>query len=225
MKKYILQFLYCVLVRNFLKLFIGVKFENTNFLLSEKAFILIANHNSHLDTMAILAALPHQIIHKVKPIAAKDYFGKTKFKAFLSNYFINTLLIERNENHSTHSIRSMVNELDKGNSLIVFPEGSRGKPEVMQPLKKGIALVLQERPEIKYIPVFMYGMGKSMPKGDGLIIPYNSMICFGEPHPISPNQSKDDIIHGIETELLNLKEKHPVVTYEEKSSRWMKNRK
>jgi 1-acyl-sn-glycerol-3-phosphate acyltransferase len=195
-------------MRNFLKLFIGVKFGKANFLLKEKVFVLIANHNSHLDTMAMMAALPRKIVHKVKPVAAKDYFGKTPFREKFSNYLLNTLLISRNAEHGagTNPIRAMINELDKGYSLIVFPEGSRGKPEVMQPLKKGIALVLLERPEIKFVPVFMYGMGKSMPKGDGLIIPFSSILHFGTPELIPQNSDKEEIIKIIESRLLELKE-------------------
>ena len=54
----------------------GVRFDNAKFLLKEKQFIIVANHNSHLDTMSLLASLPGKIIHKVKPVAAADHFGK-----------------------------------------------------------------------------------------------------------------------------------------------------
>jgi len=210
MQKFILQFTYCFLIRNLLKLFIGVSFDNAKFLLKEPVFILIANHNSHLDTMAMMAALPRNIIHKVKPVAARDYFGKTSFQEKFSNYFINTILISRSkhEGNDSNPIRKMINELDKGNSLIVFPEGSRGEPEVMQPLKKGIALVLQERPDITFVPVFMYGMGKSMPKGDGLIIPFCSSLRFGKPEHVPVHADKDEIMSYIETKLLALKQEN-----------------
>lgn len=213
MRKILLIFIYSFLIRNFLKLIVGVKFDNSKFLLKEDSFILIANHNSHLDTMAMMASIPSKIIHKVKPVAAKDYFGKTKFQEKISNYFINTVLISRSksDNNETNPIRKMINELDKGNSLIVFPEGSRGEPEVMQPLKKGITLVLQERPNIKFIPVYMYGMGKSMPKGDGLIVPFCSTLQFGIPEKIPTNLNKDEMILYIETKLLELKTKKATV--------------
>jgi 1-acyl-sn-glycerol-3-phosphate acyltransferase len=209
MRKIILQVIYCVIIRNFLRLFIGVKFENSNILMTEEQFIVIANHNSHLDTMAMMAAIPHKLIHKVKPVAAKDYFGRTKFQEKLSNYFINTLLIKRtssSEKGGDNPIRQMIKELDKGYSLIVFPEGSRGNPEVMQPLKKGIALVLLERPHIKFVPVFMYGMGKALPKGDGIILPFTSIVKFGNAEKINTDSNKDEIILNIEQRLIALKE-------------------
>jgi 1-acyl-sn-glycerol-3-phosphate acyltransferase len=208
MRKYVLQLVYCVIIRNFLKLIVGVSFDKADFLLKEDRFILIANHNSHLDTMAMMASLPRKIIHKVKPVAAKDYFGKTKRRAQFSNYFLNTVLISRSSNdaNGANPIRTMISELDNGYSLIVFPEGTRGEPEVMQPLKKGIALVLLERPEIPYVPVFMYGMGKSMPRGDGLIVPFNSKLHFGISEKIPVHSNKDEIISHIEEKLLELKD-------------------
>lgn len=184
MQKLILQFVYSLVVRNFLKLFVGVKFQNARFLLNEKQFIIVANHNSHLDTLAILASLPGKIIDRVKPVAAHDHFGKTKMQENLSNYFINTLLIQRKrdkDNLENDPIHKMIRALDDGYSLILFPEGTRGAPEVQQPLKPGIGLVLAERPYVKYVPAFMKGMGKAMPKHDNLIVPHNSSLTYGTP--------------------------------------------
>ena len=59
----------------------------------------------------------------------------------------------------------MLEAIDAGYSLILFPEGTRGKSEQMGKIKSGIARILSLRPEVKYIPVFMTGMGRSLPKG------------------------------------------------------------
>jgi 1-acyl-sn-glycerol-3-phosphate acyltransferase len=188
MQKFVLQFIYSVVVKAFLRIFVGVKFDNGKFLLDEKQFIIIANHNSHLDTMTIMASLPRTLVHKVKPVAAADHFGKTKFKEKMSNYFVNTLLIQRKrdkENPANDPIHKMIHALDNGYSLILFPEGTRGAPEVQQPLKPGVALVLLQRPDVKYVPAYMTGMGKAMPKEDSLIVPFNCRLVYGTPQRIS----------------------------------------
>jgi len=187
MQKLLLQFIYSVVVRAFLKIIVGVKFDKARFLLNENQFIIIANHNSHLDTMAIMASLPAKIIHKVKPVAAADYFGKTKLKATLSNYLINALLIQRKrdkEHPENDPINQMIKALDDGFSLIIFPEGTRGEPEVQQPLKPGVGYVLIKKPQIKYVPVYLKGMGKAMPKDDSLLIPFTSSLTYGRPTAI-----------------------------------------
>ena len=207
MQKLILQFIYSFFVRWFLKLIVGVKFEDSRFLLSEKQFIIVANHNSHLDTMSLMASVPRKLIHKIKPVAAQDHFGKTKFQEKLSNLFINSLLIQRKrdkENLDNDPINKMIKALDNGFSLILFPEGTRGEPEKEQPLKPGIALVLSQRPYIKYIPAFMTGMGKVMPRGDNLIGPFNSSLRFGQPTKINTT-NVEDILRQIQEDFDKLK--------------------
>jgi len=209
MHKLILQVTYSFLLRWFLKLIVGVKFDDATFLKNTKQFIIVANHNSHLDTMSLMAAMPSEIIHMVKPVAAGDHFGKTKFKGKLTNYFVNALLIKRGrdkENPENDPINQMIKELDKGYSLILFPEGTRGEPEKEQPLKKGIGIVLSERPDIKYVPVYMKGMGKALPKNDGLIVPFNSILKFGEPTEVE-STNVVEIVNQVEKSIKGLKEK------------------
>lgn len=207
MKKYILIFIYSFLVRGFLKLIVGVKYEKPKFLKLEKQFIIVANHNSHLDTMTILSSLPSKILHKVKPVAAADHFGKTKLKEKFSNYFLNTLLINRKrdkQNLDNDPIFKMKKAIDEGYSLILFPEGTRGEPEKLQPLKPGIAFLLKDRPHLKYVPAFMNGMGKAMPKDDNLIVPFNSNLIYGTPTEIHSLEI-EDILKQIEADFNKLK--------------------
>lgn len=207
MQKFVLRFTYGWCVRWFLKVFVGVKFDKADFLADENQFIIVANHNSHLDTMTIMASLPLQLIDKVRPVAAADHFGKTKRKEKLSNFFINTLLIQRKrdkENPENDPINKMIKALDDGYSLIIFPEGTRGEPEIQQPLKPGVALVLSQRPHVKYIPAYMKGMGKAMPKDDSLIVPHNSSLVYGKPTAIN-SIDVDVIMQQIETDFNTLK--------------------
>ncbi len=207
MKKYTLWFIYGFLVKWFLKIFVGVKFANARFLLEEEQFIIVANHNSHLDTMTLMASLPPSIIHKVRPVAAADHFGKSKFQERFSNFFINALLIQRKrdkEHPENDPIHKMIRALDDSYSLILFPEGTRGEPEKEQALKPGIALVLSQRPHIKYVPAYLKGMGKAMPKGDNLIVPFISSLSFGRPTKIESTDVAE-ILKQIEADFEKLK--------------------
>ena len=208
MQKLVLQIVYSCFVRWFLKIIVGVKFDDAKFLLNESQFIIVANHNSHIDTMCLLASVPGKIIYKVKPVAAADHFGRTKFQEKISRFFINALLIPRKrirDNPAEDPINKMLKAIDDGFSLILFPEGTRGEPDKQQRLKPGIGLVLSQRPNIKYVPAYMTGMGKIMPKGDNLIVPFNSTLTFGSPTTIT-STNVDEILKQIETDLLKLKE-------------------
>ena len=92
LKSRCLKVIYKGICRPILKYFVGVQYPDCSFLKNEKQFVIIANHNSHLDTLSLLTSLPGDILWKVRPVAAQDYFGNTKLKAKLSNFFINTLL-------------------------------------------------------------------------------------------------------------------------------------
>ncbi|MBE6327173.1 MAG: 1-acyl-sn-glycerol-3-phosphate acyltransferase [Bacteroidales bacterium] len=183
-KSLCLKVIYKWICRPVLKYFVGVQYPDCSFLKDEKQFVIIANHNSHLDTLSLLTSLPGDILWRVRPVAAQDYFGNTKLKAMLSNFFINTLLINRRpkkEDGKSNAIEKMVEAVDEGYSLILFPEGSRGEPEQMSKMKSGVARLLSQRPGLKYIPVFMTGMGTSLPKGGMVVLPYNATLHFGEP--------------------------------------------
>lgn len=207
MKKFILQITYGFFVRYFLKIIVGVSFPERKFLRDVEQFILIANHNSHLDTMTLMAAMPKSKIHNIRPVAAIDHFGKTKIQKRLSDFFINTLLIHRKrdkDNPENDPISQMIAALDAGYSLILFPEGTRGEPEKLQKFKAGIALLLSQRRDIPFIPAYLQGMGNAMPKGDNLIVPFQASLKFGQPCKITKTEI-DDIMLEVKSSFEILK--------------------
>ena len=198
--------IYKCILKNILRIFIGVKFHSNSELENIEKFILVANHNSHLDTISILSSLPNSCYAKVKIVAAEDYFGKNKLQSWFSNFFINTILIKRNrdkENIENDPIYKMNKALQKY-SLLIFPEGTRGSAEKEIEFKAGVALLLIENPQIPYIPIYMKNMGKIMPKGDGLIVPIESEIVYGKPTYIESN-SVSEILSKMKHDIYSLK--------------------
>ena len=204
MKKIILIIIYSIFWKNFLKVFIGLKYVNEKTLKNKKQFILIANHNSHMDTMAIMSAIPSRYIHKVHPIAARDFFGGSLFKKILMRYLVNATLIQRDRDDPNNDpIDSMDKMLKKSRSLILFPEGSRGVPGVMTKFKKGLGYLIQRNPEIKVIPVYLDNVYKTLPRGKNLILPYNCSIKFGDPIQFK-SMEMEDILLSSEKAMQNL---------------------
>jgi 1-acyl-sn-glycerol-3-phosphate acyltransferase len=204
MKKILLILIYSFLWRNFLRLFIGLKYYNNKTLKNKKQFILIANHNSHMDTMAIMSAIPSRYIHRVHPIAARDFFGGSLFKKILMRYLVNATLIKRDRTDPENDpIDSLDKMLKKSRSLILYPEGSRGIPGVMSNFKKGLGYLIQRNPDVDVIPVYLDNVYKTLPKGKKIILPYNCSINFGEPIKFN-SYELEDILESSEKAISKL---------------------
>jgi 1-acyl-sn-glycerol-3-phosphate acyltransferase len=206
MKKLLLILVHSVLWRTIFKLVIGLRFYNRDILKKSKQYILISNHNSHLDSMAIMSAIPANNVHTVHPIAAEDFFGDRSVKEFLMVHFVNAILIPRRRAKNpgeADPIDMMSNLLQRGHSIILYPEGTRGEPGVMQDFKKGLALVASKHPEVDVIPIFIDGLHRTMPKGFSLILPYNCKLIVGEPIVFESNEI-DDILKASETAIRDL---------------------
>jgi 1-acyl-sn-glycerol-3-phosphate acyltransferase len=209
MQRLLLIFIYKGLMPLLLRL-VGVKtLRRTNFK-EAKQFIIVANHNSHVDTMVLLSSLPISQLKRTHPVATATYFGKKKWLELLSNLFVNTVLIQRREEKTPETdqgkaLERLMKKLEQGHSLIFFPEGSRGEPEQMQAFKKGIGVLLQKFPHIPFIPVYLKGMGKILPKGSILPVPYDAQVYFGEPTFCQHNTVKE-IVAEVESAILALKD-------------------
>jgi 1-acyl-sn-glycerol-3-phosphate acyltransferase len=144
--------------------------------------IVAANHNSHLDTLALLALFPLASIASVRPVAAADYFMRSRAIAWFSRCVLGIVPVKR-ERHARGSdpLDACHAALNRGEILLIFPEGTRGEPERMAALKCGIARLAERHPAVPVITVFMHGLGKAMPKGACLPAPVAADIFLGPP--------------------------------------------
>lgn len=141
--------------------------------------ILIANHNSHLDTLVLMCLFGLKGLHRVRPVAAADYFITNKFMAWFSQNIIGIVPIARKITAEQNPLEPVYKALDQNQIVIFYPEGSRGEPEKLAPFKKGIAHIIEKYPSVPIYPVYMQGLGKSLPKGDPLLVPFFCDIHIG----------------------------------------------
>jgi len=150
--------------------------------------IVAANHNSHLDTLVLMSLFPLSLVHKVRPVAAEDYFLKYRIVAWFTVNVLGIVPIQRNAyEHGKDIFKDCHKALDKNDILLIFPEGSRGRPEKMGAIKKGLYFLTKERKDTAITPVAMHGMGRTLPRGDALFVPFNCDVIIGPRLPSVDN--------------------------------------
>ncbi|MDR1462195.1 MAG: 1-acyl-sn-glycerol-3-phosphate acyltransferase, partial [Azoarcus sp.] len=130
--------------------------------------VYYANHRSHGDFLVIWASLPSALRARTRPVAAADYWLRGKFRQYLIKSVFRAVLIDRNVKRGDKPIAAMLAPLEAGESLILFPEGTRNPGDELLPFKTGLHHLAEARPETEFIPVWIENLGRAMPKG-GLI--------------------------------------------------------
>ena len=179
----LLRFLfYAVFVRAIALIVLGLNVRHRDRLPGGGPAIIVANHNSHLDTMVLMSLFPLKLLPKLHPVAAADYFLSSGLFSWFNLKVVGILPIKRTVARGEENPLAPCNRaLADGQMLIVFPEGSRGEPEQLQSFKGGIARLAESNPTVPVVPVFLHGLGKSLPKGEALLVPFFCDIFVGEP--------------------------------------------
>ena len=173
--------LFAILVRPVILFVLGLNIRGRDKLPDSGPCVIIANHNSHLDTLVLMSLFRGKSFSKVRPVAAGDYFMKNKFLVFFSTKVMNIIPIERKMTRDFRGMFKPVRQsLDDDGIIILFPEGSRGEAEQLSKYKSGIYYLMREKPEVPVVPLFIHGLGKALPKGSFVFVPFFIDIFVGD---------------------------------------------
>ena len=173
---------FALFMRPFMLIMLGLNVRNRARLPKAGPAVLVANHNSHLDAVTLMSLFPLQMLRKLRPVAAQDYFFRNRLLKWFALHIIGILPIDREmKSKRSHPLSGINEALERGEIVIIFPEGSRGCPEQLGKFKAGIAHIAKLNPEVPVHPVFMHGLGKALPRGEALLVPFFLDIFVGKP--------------------------------------------
>jgi 1-acyl-sn-glycerol-3-phosphate acyltransferase len=153
--------------------------------------IYFANHTSHIDTLAIWSSLPRELRGHTRPIAARDYWGSGLRQYIATRGFGAVLIDRRRENPDSDPLAPLRAALASGESLILFPEGTRGSSATPSRFRSGLFRLACEFPAVELVPVYLDNLHRSLPKGALLPVPVVCTVRYGAPLPRIAGEDKD----------------------------------
>jgi long-chain acyl-CoA synthetase len=156
--------------------------------------IFASNHQSHLDTPAILIALPRKLSHRIAPAMAKEFFKAHFFPKqhgrlarltnslnyYLSALFFNAFPFPQREAGIRETLRYAGDLVSEGNSILIFPEGKRSETGAIGAFRPGVG-ILASRLNIPVVPVRVEGVDRVLRVGWTMARPGRVRVKFGAP--------------------------------------------
>jgi 1-acyl-sn-glycerol-3-phosphate acyltransferase len=152
--------------------------------------IYFANHQSHFDAVLVWAALPHELRATTRPIAARDYWTSSKLKHWITREVFNAVYVSRTRQEDEDPLQPLFEVLQNGDSLVIFPEGTRGFQGDPLPFKAGLYHLTEQYPNAQLIPTWIDNVQRVMPKGEVVPVPLLCSVSFGAPVVLAPGEDK-----------------------------------
>jgi len=167
--------------------------------------VYFANHQSHFDWVLIWAALPKDLRRTTRPIAAKDYWTTSPFRHWLTREVFNAVYVSRTRTDDQDPLEPLVEALGKGDSLVIFPEGTRSNKGEPQLFKSGLYHLAEQFPDVQLIPVWIDNVQRVMPKGEVVPVPILCTATFGAPVQLQPGEDKREFLDRARQAVVDLR--------------------
>ena len=183
----------------------------------QKQRIYFANHTSHLDFVVLWSALPGQVRARTRPVAAQDYWEKG-VRAYLAQKVFRAVLVHRrgtaqagNREEARAAARTLIDRLAEAmgetESLILFPEGTRGTGDTIAPFRSGLYYLAKRKPEVELVPAYLENLNRILPKGEVLPVPLISLLTFGVPMHVGETEDKHKFLERASAAMCALRRK------------------
>lgn len=167
--------------------------------------IYFANHSSHADFVLLWSSLPPALRRHTRPVAGADYWQRDAVRRFLIHQVFHGVLVDRERQDAQHNpLEPLLAALHAGDSLILFPEGTRNLTDELLPFRSGLYRLGRACPQVELVPVWIANLNRVMPKGRVLPLPLLCTVSFGAPLSIAADESKEAFLARARDALLEL---------------------
>ena len=168
--------------------------------------IYFANHQSHADLVMIWAALPQELRAITRPVAARDYWMKTPLREWITTAVFNAVYVDRERKEGGDPLEPLEAALERGDSIILFPEGTRGDGDEPQAFKSGLYTLATRFPEVVLVPAWIDNIQRVMPKGEVVPVPILCSVTFGAPVRVEPGEERRAFLDRARAAVLALRD-------------------
>lgn len=168
--------------------------------------IYFANHQSHFDWVLLWASLPRDLRAATRPIAARDYWTATPLKHWITREIFNAVYVSRERKDDEDPLEPLLEALSHGDSLVIFPEGTRGQGGDPAPFKSGLFALAQAFPDVQLIPAWIDNVQRVMPKGEVVPVPILCTVTFGAPLALLAGEDRRVFLDRARSAVMALRE-------------------
>lgn len=187
----------------FAKAMTGLKVEGDGWLRDqERPALLVSNHVSHADTVALLAALPDRARERTVVGAATDYWYDRPWLGRLVSLWLNTFPFSRTGSAQA-VLHSSSQLLKSGWNLLIYAEGTRSPDGRLQRFMPGVGHLANET-RSPVIPIHIRGTHRVLPKGRPYFLPAPVEVRIGKPLQGRPGESSRALTERIEAAVREL---------------------
>ena len=158
--------------------------------------IFVANHTSHFDAYLVSSVLPPRLRYRAAMAAAADrWYARKKLRAAWFSLLVNIYPIQRGGGRAALTYSEWL--LERGWSLIIFPEGTRAKRGHMEAFKYGVAiLALGQR--VPVVPIHLAGTAGILPPGERWVRRAPVSVRIGAPLTFEPDTPLQEAVVRLE---------------------------
>lgn len=177
--------------------------------------LYFANHTSHGDFVLLWATLPPDLRARTRPVAGQDYWEASRLRHFIGQDVFHALMIRRDGGTGTgvaaeappsNPVAQMTEALHAGDSLIMFPEGTRNTgDDVLLPLKSGLYHLARACPQVRFVPAWIENLQRVLPKGKLVPIPLACTVRYGVPLVLGEDEDKASFMARARAAMLDLR--------------------